>query len=159
MREQTMLEEDMPAIWEYAGEHPSSYAGLSFINSMPGDREPVALKVHFTARLDEHLTALRARVSHPDRVVVALADHSQAEVAAARPVIEGDVRSWVRGRIPGFMIGNAIGRVHVSLHALGTDGEDAARQFVATLRERHDDLVDAEIDYPRQLGAETGKDA
>jgi len=153
MREQVALEGDGDIIHAYASEHADSFAGSRFVNSRPGDAEPVRFEVFFTDRLDDHERALRARLEHPDRFCVSGARHSRAETESVRPAIEQEVFGWTRGRVHGAAVGLGIGYVHVSIYARGTPGEEEAERFLDRLRDRYGDLVEADIDVPRQLGA------
>ena len=125
---QSALRGDFELITGYGEEHPGAWAGAWF------DNEPtVRIVAAFTSDVAQHDAALRPRLRHPDRLVVASRQHSLSDLRRVQEEIERTLeqRATHTGRRILTSIGEGKGVIRVALRA---DQENLASELAARYR-------------------------
>jgi hypothetical protein len=122
---QSALRGDFELIAGYGEEHPGAWAGAWF------DNEPtVRIVAAFTGDAARHDAALRPRLRHPDRLVVASRPRSRADLRRIREEIERTLER--RATQTGHQILTSIGEgAGVIVVALRADQENLAGELTA----------------------------
>jgi hypothetical protein len=101
--EQARLRPDIDIVAAYARDHPDEWADIRWEN------EPtVRIVVRFVGRLDDHRSALVGLVEHPERLEVASARHTAAELSEVFDEVR-DGGYWQRGLRGSGIVDNKMG--------------------------------------------------
>ena len=122
---QSALQSDFDLVAGYGEQYPEAWVGAWW------DNEPtVRIVAAFTGDTAQHDAALRARLRHPDRLVVEIGPHSLRDLRRVREEIERTLkqRAPQSGRSILTSIGEGAGVIHVVLRA---DQENLAGELAA----------------------------
>jgi hypothetical protein len=116
--------DDSKIIRAYFANRPGDFSGL-YIDNNTGK-----LTAAVTSGVEQHKSALRALVRHPDRLALTLADHSMDDLEAALAVLTGRLDDYVQDgvRVGSVFIAEAENTIRVTV---STDVDDARARLGA----------------------------
>ena len=122
---QSTLQGDLELIVRYGEKHPETWAGAWF------DNEPtVRIVAAFTDDVAQHDAMLRARLAHPDRLVVQRMPHSLSGLRRVRQEIERTLQQQATETGRGILTSIGVGKAVIQV-ALRADQENLAGELAA----------------------------